>query len=384
MSLSNLFTSNSESLVAQTPTARLRYVCMLVFAMLCTLVGIDIGISLLFPRPVSNIDQASSLVNYFQYGRSVRNKLRYIMGKSDENANLIALAGWIPEQASPLPPKDHPLTLSVYGMSFSNDIGRALVELEPRIGLRTFAGPAAPANHSLALFRLNEQVDDSEVAVLGILASSVRGLTTVSGMSIGFESPAPFTYPRYRVDVHGELQETWPSVRTLAAMRRVAGDDTAWAQFSKELDESDRYFEPRYADEWLDGSSLNRMIRRARAQSHIRHVTSEILTSEGFASDPEIGLALKAICFDFAERCRKRQCLPIVLLIQDRGSSDALWRLLGKDLMDENIDIVSTHKQVLTSDPANFVGDGHFTAAAYLRVAELLLDILHSKFPEKL
>lgn len=382
MSLSNSFISSFESLEAKAPAARLRYVCHVVCTMLCTLAVIDIGTSLVFPLPTSPIKPANSLANYFQYGRSVRNKIRYIMGTEDGNTNKNALIGWLPEKAIPLPSKDHALTLSVYGMSFSNHVGRALVEMEPTIGLRLFDGLGAPANHTLALFRANEQVDDSEVAVFGILASCVRGLTTVTGMSIGFESPAPYTYPRYRVDAHGELQETWPSVRTLEDMRRVANDNAAWAEFSQELKASDRFFDSRFADEWLDGSSLNRIIRRARAQAHIRELTSKILTPAGYAADQEIGPVLKAISLDFADRCRRRQVLPIVLLIQDRGSSNALWRLLGDDLTHENILVVSTHEVVPTSDPGNFIQDGHFTKAANARVAGLLRDILNREFPQ--
>ncbi len=143
MSLSNSFISSFESLEAKAPAARLRYVCHVVCTMLCTLAVIDIGTSLVFPLPTSPIKPANSLANYFQYGRSVRNKIRYIMGTEDGNANKNALIGWLPEKAIPLPPKDHALTLSVYGMSFSNHVGRALVEMEPTIGLRLFDGLGA-------------------------------------------------------------------------------------------------------------------------------------------------------------------------------------------------------------------------------------------------
>jgi hypothetical protein len=62
--------------------------------------------------------------------------------------------------------------------------------------------------------------------------------------------------------------------------------------------------------------------------------------------------------------------------LHDGSSGDALFRLLSPLLVAQAVDYVSTHEVAPTGNPANFVGDGHFTPQANLRIAEELRKVL--------
>lgn len=66
----------------------------------------------------------------------------------------------------------------------------------------------------------NRRKDD--VAVLGILSSSVPALAALSNRTWMFEQPAPFTYPVFRPDAQGGLKRIDPLVRSEADLREVS------------------------------------------------------------------------------------------------------------------------------------------------------------------
>ena len=119
------------------------------------------------------------------------------------------------------------------------------------------------------------------------------------------------------------------------------------------------------------------MVRRAYAQHHFASVAGAITNKDGFnPDDPDIGPTLKAMCRDFAATARADGRRPLVLLIQDQGSERDLYDLLGPALDAAGVPYISTHQLVPTRDHSNFVTDGHFTPAAYDRVARAVLERL--------
>ena len=61
-------------------------------------------------------------------------------------------------------------------MSFTNDVGKAMQQIEPQITIRKIDGPTAPPNHSFTAYSLDRKNHDADVVIWGILASSVQGL----------------------------------------------------------------------------------------------------------------------------------------------------------------------------------------------------------------
>ncbi|HLL90807.1 MAG TPA: hypothetical protein VK324_16010, partial [Tepidisphaeraceae bacterium] len=209
----------------------------LVWTLAC-LAGIDAAINVAFRYPADPKQQAGSLPTYFEYGRSIEGKLRRMVGPTDAKSDGLVTAGW-PDRvssavASPPPGK---LGVAVYGMSFSNQIARAMQELDPSVAPTMYAGPSAPPNHSYACFVAQNDGgrERNPVQVFAVLASSVKGLLTLGGSTTTFEKPAPFTFPRYTLGANGSLTEIRPIVATVEDLRAAVADDAKWTAHIEQL-----------------------------------------------------------------------------------------------------------------------------------------------------
>ncbi len=187
--------------------ARLRRrVLVGLFWTIAGLVVIDIAVGLVFRMPVDARTEASSLQNYFNYGRSIEGKLRFLVGKTPAEDAPIVKSGWLSPDCDldkSFPPGK--LGFDIYGMSFSGYIADEMTRLAPELASRSFGGPAAPPNHSYACFlrRFEAKRAFAPVQILGVLASSVRRMKTITGLTTSFEGPMPFSYPRYSLSGDG-------------------------------------------------------------------------------------------------------------------------------------------------------------------------------------
>jgi hypothetical protein len=350
---------------------------------LLALVGADAAINVLFRRPADpRAGTGNSLQTYFNYGWSIESKIRRDVRPTDEAGSPLMTAGWVDREIrrtriEPEKAGDRPI-VSFYGMSFSNDIARSFERIAPEFRVRMLAGPAAPANHSYALFEADRQ-DPSTVAVLGILGSSVVGLVTNNGMTWRFEGPAPFTYPRYDRNGGSPVAE-WPMVRTLDDLRTRLADPVAWEAYVGELARTDNFYNAfLFRHNLGDYSSLVRMIRRAVAQRWQASRSERIHRRDGFVDDSRAIATLRGIVSEFGVEARRRGKVPAVLLIQDIGFRDHLVRSLGPTLDRDRIPYLSTHELAPDTDPRNFVANGHFTEEAYGKVASALLDLIREE-----
>ncbi len=350
------------------------------------LVVFDVSINFLFPYPLDpHVTSPGELKVYFEYGRSIEGKLSRAIGSTDESSSSIAQVGWLdPELWKKLnvpvsrgPNED--LLVAIYGMSFSNNVGEAMKEIDSRIGLRMIAGPAAPPNYSLAAYTLDRGRHQADVVILGLLASSVKAIKTMNGMTWQFESPAPYTYPRYLLE-DGKLKAIWPKIMSLNQFRTALHDKQQWDAFVTQIREHDQFYSSfLFQRNFLDNSVLVRLIRRAWAQRHQMTVTNQIHDSRGFNAESEIPV-LKAIVTEFAATAKADGKMPIVLLLNDRGYEDHLFQALKPTLENASIPYLSTHNIAPATDIRNFVSDGHFTKSANKSIAEALLKLIKSHF----
>ena len=344
------------------------------------LVVMDIAVNVLFPYPSDPHIIPKQLSLYFNYGRSLEGKLSQMLGPTDESSSAIAVAGWLdPELWKKLnlatqPANKEDLLVAIYGMSFSNHVGDAMKEINPKITLRTIAGPAAPPNYSLAAYKLDRGRHQADVVMMGILASSVKGLTTLNGMTWQFEGPAPYTYPKYFLE-NGKLKEIVPTVTSLAQLRAAFQNHQQRDVFQAQLQEHDQFFDSFLFDQnFLDNSALIRLIRRAWAQRHQKEVEKQIHTTHGFTEEPT--QILRAMVTDFALTALKDGKLPIVLLFNDRGYDDHLFRALEPTLKSAAIPYVSTHNISPATNLANFIPDGHFVKSVDREIAKAVFKII--------
>ena len=192
-----------------------------------------------------------------------------------------------------------------------------------------------------------------------------------------FESPAPYTFPRYRVS-GDRLTEELPEIRNEAEFRQAFTQQSArWRSFKDQLRRSDRGYDRfTFDSSAADASSIVRLVRRgwvAHAQPYDDGVYDAI---RGFNADADEVRALKAILRDLATRtCERRERL-VVLLLHTQRQSDHLHRALESTLKLARIKYISTHTHFSANDPRNFQSDGHYTDEASGRLSRALLELV--------
>jgi len=338
----------------------------------------DIGTHFLVNRMAAHHPD-SGLVRYFQYGKSIEAKLEETtqLPKDAPDARILS-AGWLdPTQWSDLP--EHPSPgadklLALYGQSFAFNVTHAAMDMDGHLSLRGIGGPAAPPDHSYAAYLADPGNAHADMVIFGILASSVARMGSMTGMDWTFEHPAPFTFPRYRLE-DGHLQAEVPVFQTERQFRDAFAERGAtWQSFKKQLARSDRGFDPVTFDRtWLDQSQIALLMRRGWA-SHSQDYNAGVFDpARGYAAESEPIRVLKALLVDLGRRTRARGQRLIVLLEQDQGYGDALHRALGPTLAAAQIEYISSHSLFSADDPRNFQPDGHYTLGANELFAKELL-----------
>ncbi|MBR8836306.1 MAG: hypothetical protein DSM106950_20365 [Stigonema ocellatum SAG 48.90 = DSM 106950] len=346
------------------------------------LLVIDVAVNFLFPYPSDpRISSHNQLSVYFNYGRSLEGKLSQMVGATDESSSALTQAGWIdPDSWKKLHLPTTRATgedrlVAIYGMSFSNEVGAAIKEINSKITLRMIAAPAAGPNYSFAAYNQDRGRHQADVVILGVLASSVKALKTMNGMTWQFEMPAPYTYPRYFLE-DDLLKEVSPKISSLAQLRATLASRQQRDAFLAQLRDYDEFFDSfLFEQNFLDNSAIVRMIRRAWAQRHQKAIEQKIHNSHGFNPENEIPV-LRKIVTEFAATAQKDGKMPIVLLFNDRGYDDHLFRALEPTLKSASIPYVSTHKIAPATNLDNFLPDGHFTTSVNKKIAEAVLQLI--------
>jgi hypothetical protein len=343
-----------------------------------TLIVIDAAIGFAF-RMQAEPARATSLQNYFDYGRSIEGKLRRYVGSSPDQDAMIVRAGWLSDCDFPTLARPKKRVFDIYGMSFSNNIADHLEQLDSKLAGQRFAGPEAPPNHSYACFihRARSRVALAPIQILGVLASSIPRMETLSGLTTSFEQPQPFTYPRYSLGVGGHLVAHSSSIKSLEDLRAALSDREKWRAFLDDLSSNDAFYVQRIVQEDIfDHSVITRMIRRAFAQRTLRMRIAALKPEAGFSGAPDIAPVLGTMLLDFAAESRAAGSHPIVILFEDRGFGTTLSAIAAPVLRANRIDFVATSSIASPNDSANFIADGHFTPLVDERIARAVLALL--------
>ncbi|MBL0730291.1 hypothetical protein [Piscinibacter sp. HJYY11] len=343
----------------------------------------DLGVSLSFG---SRAGSKTSLGRYFEYGRSVEGKLERSMAADPKSEGQILSAGWLSQEElrqRPSRPADGTdLLVAVYGQSFAMHAAHEAAAIDKRITIRGIGGPAAPPSHSYAGYKADVENRKADVVVFGILSASVPDMGSMSGLIWHFENPAPFTFPRYRVQA-GQLTEEQPVIRTEAQFKQAFSTRSAeWDRFKAQLRTSDRGYD-RFTFEQspADASSIVRLVRRGWVAHDDGYERGVYDPQRGFDPQSEDLQALKAMLADLGERTRARGERLIVLLMHAKGQSDHLHAALAPSLEQAGIEFISTHAIFSANDPTNFLPDSHYVPAVNHRLAQALAERIRRPAP---
>lgn len=328
--------------------------------------------------------QPSALSRYFEYGRSVEGKLERMVAADPKAGGQLIGTGWIDPAILGSKPAQveagHDLLMAVYGSSFALNATHEAARLDSRITIRDVGGPNAPPSHSYAAYKSDAPLRKADVVVFGVLSSGVPLMGSMSGLVWLFESPAPYTFPRYRVSSGGELTEELPTIRTEADFRRAFGRQSAeWIAFKDQLRRSDRGYDRFTLDASVaDSSSVVRLVRRGWVAHRQPYEESVYDPVSGFNAESEEVRALKAMLVDLKRRTCQRGERLIVLLLHTQRQADHLYRALEGTLKQANVEYVSTHALFSANDARNFVPDGHYTPEANAELARALQHLVRN------
>ncbi|MDG3002599.1 hypothetical protein [Paludisphaera mucosa] len=349
---------------------------------LAWLAVIDVGASVAFPPPGDPKERPSALQSYFQYGRSIEDKLDRLVGRTDSETAPIAFAGWIdPPQGEGQPrtrAAGSDLMVAFYGMSFSGHVGEALKEAEPSFTIRNIAGPSAPASQVLALYEADRGRHEGDVVVLSVLDSAVAALLATNGFCRNFDGPLPYMFPRYYIGPRG-LGSHEPPARSLAEFRTLWYDPEGRARVIDDIRKWDLYYTPfLFHKSLLDESTVVRLLRRALATGGRKSIEGYYLAGGRFIEGSEPVRCLQGIVDRFIVQAQADGKRPFVLMIQDGTSGSRLQAVLGPTIAGRGALGLNTDAVCPTSESANFLPDGHITHEANRRIAEAMAALLRS------
>jgi hypothetical protein len=325
--------------------------------------------------------RASALARYLDYGRSTEGKVRLMLGLDGRKPHPLADSGWIAPRADQpqRPGEGQDLLIAGYGMSFTANILYGMQDLDRRIAVRFAGGPGATLSHSYAMFKADRGHHHAQVIVLGVLASSLPGLVTVSHMTWNFEGPSPHFYPRFSL-AGGALSAYVPPVGSLPELQAAAKDAARWQALINELALHDQFYDPLvFRASVLDESTLVRLARRGWGQRSKRAVLERLHNAEGFTNELQLVELTRTLVRSFVTEVERDGKLAVVVAINDRGYADHLHKVLAPILTDGSAVYLSTHEIASASESNNFLRDGHFIPAKDQLMARKLAQAINAR-----
>ncbi|MEM6867297.1 MAG: hypothetical protein AAF528_02835 [Cyanobacteria bacterium P01_C01_bin.121] len=326
---------------------------------------------------VERSGRMSSLVQYFEYGRSVPGKLERWEQNPGVRGNLYDVA-W-PAEIIANSQKEFAIgrntsepVIRSYGMSFVNNILRATKGLEPSLIWDSHSGPAAPPNFTYAVFEQDrENRRPKDIVVLGILSSSVTAMAALSNRSWAFEQPAPFTYPIYWPDGENGLRPVTPLINSPTEQRALTRDSDALKAWRNQLATEDAFYAPQtFGLIWADQSPFARLVRRSFAKEHIAQTKVAILSGQYPYTE-----VLQRMISRFALQARTDSQIPVVMLIQTGDLRDPDLLSIAKPVLTQHdIPYFATAEHFDPQDPSGFVSDGHYLPRVDHLFAEVFLE----------
>ena len=338
---------------------------------IAAIILIDVTINYTIDSPTNNI-KPSKLSQYFNYGRSIEGKLFRKVGDDNKTADSLAKAGWFKALENTELVNNTTLKqkrIFVYGMSFSSHIGKIISKYDKSSDVRMFDGPGAPLNHSYAYYQRHRPHKKGDTVILGILASSLPMVNTLTHMTSSFEGPAAHFYPKYRLN-NDQLIKKQLAIYSLSELRKIMYDNNQWDHVKETLKKEDSFYdEILFSKNFTDKSVYLKLLKRAWGQRHKFKMLQRYHDKTGFKNTDQLIDISQAIVSNFARQVRDDGAIPIVMLFNNRGFDDHLHAILKSTLMNNNIQYYSSHIDFPATNLANFIPDGHFTHEIDISIA---------------
>lgn len=349
------------------------------------LVTIDLLVNILFqyPEDPKNTDP-SFLQSYFDYGRSVEGKLQGMTRPTAEESAPRVSGGWLKsDKYLTLPSKtenENQLLVALYGMSHTQELWRAISKTDKRFLIRGFMAAGATPNWSYAAYEFDRGRHKADIVVLGILTDSVPPITSTTGMTAFFDSSFPYTFPRYVV-TDRKLKVAHPPFYNANEYIDHFYDKSKWVLYRKWLKKHDKYYDPLlFKKSIFDNSAFLRLLRRAYSERHKQKLKSSVYTKTGFIEQSEEILILRKIVASFAESARNDNIIPVIYIVNSKGTSDHLFKILKPILNKYNIPHLSTHIICPPDDPHVYLSvNSHFIPSKDMELAAAMIDIFQNE-----
>jgi hypothetical protein len=131
-----------------------------------------------------------------------------------------------------------------------------------------------------------------------------------------------------------------------------------------------------------DHSVIGRLLRRAASKSHQSRHTDALLGARGFDRDAYATRVLRGLLHQLVEDVRAEGAQPVVVLFSTRKHSDFLGALLGDQLVADGVPFVHSYDVCPSTDPRNYVADGHFTDECDREFARRVLALAEGRLKE--
>jgi hypothetical protein len=251
-----------------------------------------------------------------------------------------------------------------------------LARTSNRFSPRTIGAPGATTNWSYGAYLRDRDSGKSRAVVLSLMSVTLAMITTMSPMTWSIDFPMPYTSDRFYVE-NGRLGRVRPPFTSFEQYVQTFNDPTKWRAAREVFAKNDSMYNPFIMTaDFLDHSSLFRLIRHAYAQRFIRNERKKVLDQNGFNPNSDQIHVARAIVKEFARQARSDGVIPIIFLVNNLGYSDYLYQAIKPTLEVDRIPYLSSHTIISPSDPRGYLPDSHFTNAIDDKLAGALENLL--------
>ena len=316
-----------------------------------------------------------SLKRFLWYGASYEAKLREIVNKPNQPANSVLYVGWLGDDRLQSLPAD--VDLTIYGMSFSKNLGEAMQELRPEMKERMVAGPGAPLNHTYAVYQVDKKLRKTRFALIGATSAAVQEILLMNRGSLFSDSAFPYFFPRYKERQGNVVLAAGSLINSAAELKAALNNPEIWQRQLEVLAENDdayrRFF---FAADPLDGFVLGRLVRRGLSKHHLQEYSGKVLGPSGYRLDHEAPQLFRALLRQMVRELRAEKVQPIVALFSLQGHGNHLYSLVEDILREDAIPYMNTYDFCKSDDRSKYGPDLHFVRDCDLTFARHTLEIM--------
>jgi len=370
----SLFISNSNSV----DLGRLGRAAHVAVWVLIGLIAIDLLINFGLAYPSNpKITDPPRLRSYFEYGRSTEGQLARTTRAEKSQTAPNTLFGWYdPLEIEEFTAKPENSIVTIYGMSHAVRLALALNRTSDRFTPRIVGAPAASSNWAYGAYLRDRGGGKSRAVVLAFMSQNIAMITTLSSMTWNLDFPMPYTADRFYLD-GDKLRTIHPPYTSFEQYIEAFYDPAKWSAARDYFATYDSMYNSfMVRANFLDYSSLFRLVRRAYGQRFLRSNRNAVLDRAGFQSDSEQIRVARAIIHEFAIQARSDGMIPVIFVVNNLGYSDNLFRALNPILTADNIPYLSSHTVVSPDDPRGYLPDSHFTDEIDDRLASALARLI--------